>query len=153
MSKIRSQEAMIRELDSILKSAKISQALKNAVMEIRAAIAKGDYAHAADVSSVKSFITGYMTPTDPKNFKFNEDHEFNRKRLGDSVYSILDNMHHDLAFATGSMPSGMMAFHSDGTMESRKPARAKKSPTLTEIAREQRAIDRESRERAKKRYG
>lgn len=100
---------MIKKLQSILKKAVISPMLKTAIENTIEAIKSKDLNLACQLTAVKSFITGLISSKD-KSHAFQEDQWKNEKILGDSVYSILDGLHHDLAFRNGSVPSGMMMF-------------------------------------------
>jgi hypothetical protein len=100
---------MIKKLQFILKKAVISPMLKTAIENTIEAIKSKDLNLAYQITAVKSFITGEINPKD-KSHAFQENCEKNEKILGNSVYSILDGIHHDLAFRNGSIPSGMMMF-------------------------------------------
>jgi hypothetical protein len=99
----------IPTLKRILAKAHISPMLLTAVSDTIKALEADDLALAYQLTVVKSFITGRLNPND-KVHAFQEDFEYNSlvKGLGNSVYTILDIIHHDIAWKLGEMPSGMM---------------------------------------------
>jgi len=106
-----------RYIGDILGKARISEPLREALVELRDALKKRDMEKAYELSSVKSLISSdYSKPK--KGNLFNEDSDYNEKLFGGrSVYSILDVMHHEIAFSQDKIPSGMMVFHSTGVVE------------------------------------
>jgi len=134
--KEKSAEYQISELEKIYRKAKISKDLKNAVAEAIKALKAGNIQLAADITSVKSYVSGYPQV---KGNHFVEDTEYNQKIFGgESVYGILDSIHHNLSFASGTIPSGAVILTATGTSQ-RKPSEYK-SPTLKLIKREHDAI-------------
>jgi hypothetical protein len=118
----------------------ISLSLRTALREIRRAIMDGNIALAADLTSVKSYISG-GGPSDVNLF-WEEGERADQRR----IYSYLDSLHAEMSFDAGKMPHSMMAMHSDGTVSSAPPVQPK-SPTLKRILHEQARIDKISRER------
>ncbi|MCK9593937.1 MAG: hypothetical protein M0Q91_18200 [Methanoregula sp.] len=141
----------IKALDEILtKPVIMTDAVRDAVIEIKESIQSGDYGLAADVSTVKSFICGKMVLADPHNYcRFREDHEANEKVLGRSIYEILDGIHFDLAMATDTIPSGMMIVNSQRGITVRPYVKRSKSQTLRRIAAERKDMDKFLSEREK----
>lgn len=142
------RRAGLATVDKILSKAKMTPALKAAMLELRDAIRRGDDDAAYELSSVKSFITGSLE-TSGRNH-FGEDNDYNRKILGGSVYSLIDNLHFKLAMKADKIPSGMMVLSSRGVGRSpvitQKGISRKKSPTLTLIRKEDAAIRKEAGE-------
>jgi len=132
-----SKKRAIKVLDKILTKAVISKELKDAVIELKAAIEAENYSLAADLSVVKSFVCIRMNPKSSRSH-FCEDAETNDRVLGNNVYSILDGMHFDLAMVTHTQPSGIVVVSGNG-IEQRKLANPT-SPTLSLIVKEQKAI-------------
>jgi hypothetical protein len=96
-------------LRKILKKGELSPLLRTAVENALEAIQAKDYKLACQLTAVKSFICGEINPKDKKNL-FQENQKSNESNLGDSVYCILDGVHHNIAFALDDIPSGMMVF-------------------------------------------
>jgi len=101
----------IENLDLILKGAKMSDALKNAVIELKDALEKKDYDRAYELSAVKSLIVGDIKPI--VGCLFREDSKHNEKMLGKSLYGYLDGLHHKISFnlmraGKDVIPSGAM---------------------------------------------
>jgi len=113
----------ISELNKILSKAKMSPDLREAVEAIKEAMEKGDKELVADLTAVKSFISG-IEP-DNKTHHFQEDEEYNEKVLGFSLYEYLDALDHKYAVLTDMLPSGSMAFESGGIVEQRGPSKRK----------------------------
>jgi hypothetical protein len=130
----------IEILNKILSKAKMSPDLHNAVMELKEAIRKKDIVRAYEISAVKSYICGSMKMRD---CHFRENDEYNMKILGTYVYSILDNIHFDLAMKAGKIPAGMMIFSAEGIQQKGSPIG--KSRTLELIRKEHARIVRESK--------
>jgi hypothetical protein len=133
--------ACLKTVRNLREDARMSADLQSAIDELIQALAKGDLELGADISVVKSFIAGSMK-SDPKNH-FREDTDHNEKVLGRSCYGILDGIHHDLALATRTLPSGMPVLSASGMRVRRSSTR--KSPTLNLIRRESQRIIREVR--------
>jgi len=113
------QKAMFAKLNSISKNAIMSEPLRKTVDATTTALKKNNLPLATELTSVKSLIAGKMSLS-PTQYPFREADDFNRKKLGDNVYGILDEMHHDLARKTDTIPSGMSIFSSEG-ITSRTP--------------------------------
>jgi len=129
---------MISELKTILKKAKINANLKKAIEETIKALNKNDLDLAYELSAVKSFVSGDLKS---KGHYFREDDDYNNLHLGESVYSILDGIHHELAFKTGGIPSGMMILTHTGI---RKKEKSKKiHPVITMMEKERAKIYKE----------
>jgi len=127
-------------LDKILEKAKITVALKRAILELKDALTNDDLDLAYEVSAVKSYIAGM--DADSKNH-FREDVDYNRTALGgEDVYCLLDDMHHTFAFANHKLPSGMMVISLDGWKSKSLPKR--ESPTLKLITEEHTRIVKEA---------
>jgi len=138
----------IANLDLILKRAKMSDALKNAVIELKGALKRKDYDMAHELSAVKSLIA-----TSGKENAFIENDKYNEKTIGDSLYGYLDALHHKITFnlmrkgrkdviASGAMiiggtPEGLVIQQKGLPPES-------KSPTLQRIKYEMEHIRKES---------
>jgi len=114
-----SRKAMFAKLNRISKNAKMSEPLRKTVDATTTALKKNNLPLATELTSVKSLIAGKMSLS-PTQYPFREDDDFNQKKLGDNVYGILDEMHHDLARKTDTIPSGMSIFSSEG-ITSRTP--------------------------------
>ena len=127
----------ILTLEKIERKAVISPQLEVAVNEIINAINSGDTELAYELSVVKSFVTGNMSH-DPNEHHFREDHEYNTRILGRSVYGELDTIHHDLAMSLKRMPSGMMILSARGFTQKGKSSR--EHPIVTRINEEREAI-------------
>jgi hypothetical protein len=85
---------------------KINPCLDKALEAIIKALMKQDWDLACQLTAVKSHISDVI---DPKSgYSFQENHRANEKTLGTSLYSMLDGMHHTLAFSLDEIPSGMM---------------------------------------------
>ena len=133
------KKQMISELKTILKKAKINANLKKAIEETIKALNKNDLDLAYELSAVKSFVSGDLKA---KGY-FREDDNYNTVHLGKSVYFILDDIHHELAFKIGEfrIPSGMMILTSTGTYKKEKSK--KKHPIITMMEKERARIYKE----------
>jgi hypothetical protein len=146
----------IANLDLILKRAKMSDALKNAVIELKDALKRKDYDMAHELSAVKSLIVTKefsFSPKERKEYAFVENGKYNEKRIGDSLYGYLDALHHKITFnlmregrkdviASGAMiiggtPEGLVIQQKGLPPES-------KSPTLQRIKYEMEHIRKEA---------
>jgi hypothetical protein len=144
----KDREWQISEIDRIRKNAKISPHLRSALDEISEALESGNIERATDLTAVKSYITGSLEHQPERNH-FREDNDYNEKALGRSVYGILDTMHHNLAFATGTLPSGAMVLTAEGAYN--RPQSTRRSPTLAMINKEHDNIYREAAKESKER--
>ena len=129
----------IKELDKILRKAKMSPDLRIAIESIKEAMEEGDNELVADLTSVKSFIVFEINP-DNKNHHFQEDDEYNKKVLGFSLYEYLDSLNHKYAVMTDTLPSGTMVFESGGIVEQRGPSK-RKHPIIKLMEEERKAIE------------
>jgi len=120
----------IKQLENILKKGKMNSNTKTAIREIIKAIKKGDYELAFELSAVKSVLSGVMNTEQT----FTEDDEYNKSMFGKDIYSILDFLHHDLAFG-GRIPSGMIIGTSTGHLYE-KPPSTLKHPIVIMIEKE-----------------
>lgn len=132
------KKQIISELKTILKKAKINANLKKAIEETIKALNKDDLELAYELSAVKSFVSGDLKA----KCYFREDDDYNNVHLGESVYSILDGIHHELAFKTGGIPSGMMILTSRGIIHKKEKAK-KKHPVITMMEKERAKIYKE----------
>jgi len=109
----------IEELNEILQKARMSPALRRAIVDIREAMINNDPQLVSDLSTVKSFIINVIDPTN-KIQHFQEDAEYNKKALGTDLYFYLDGLHYKYASMTGIKPLGMMVFTTKGRNISRR---------------------------------
>jgi len=130
-------EQYVETLRDVRKRAKISPDLKCAIDETIQALEAGNKELAADLTAVKSFITGSMV-SNPMENHFREDSDTNEKVLGNSVYGILGRIHRELALATQTLPSGMMILSAKGVEQRKLPER--RTPTLKLIRQERSRI-------------
>jgi hypothetical protein len=114
----------IANLDLILKNAKMTDALKNAIIELKDALKKKDYNMAYELSAVKSLIVSNLKFKEASIMKknaFREDSKSNEKILGDSLYGYLDGLHHKITFnlmrggKKDIVPSGMIVMSGSTT--------------------------------------
>jgi hypothetical protein len=99
-------------LQKILNKAKISPRLQEAVKATIQALKDKDLALAYQITACKSYTTGTLKPSD-RVHAFQEDRDYNEKTLKGSVYCILDNIHHDLAWKLNQLASGMIVVGSN----------------------------------------
>jgi hypothetical protein len=97
----------IPTLKRILAKARISPMLQTAVEATIRALEAKDLALAYQLTACKSHITGSLEPQN-KQYAFQEDQEFNKTQLKRSVYDLLDDIHHDIAWKLDAMPSGVV---------------------------------------------
>ena len=131
----------LRDLDRILDKAVISEHLKTAVIEIKEAILKKDYLLAADLSSVKSFITHTIILKNPEKnhlYHFREESDKNEKLIGRSVYGILDDIHFTLSMETKTIPNSMIVITAN-RVYGRQESKNTTSKTLNTISNERRS--------------
>src|SRR5207249_5094468 len=122
---------------------KVSPDLAGAIVATRDALKDKNLDLAYELSSVKSFVTGRIDPTDMEHH-FQEDRDANAKILrGSSVYSELDGLHHDLAWEVDKMPSGMVVMSANGMAE--KGQAMISHPTIRLINQERDVIERRAR--------
>ena len=130
----KQRKAMFAKLNRISKNAIMSEPLRKTVHATNTALMENNLPLATELTSVKSLIVGTMDSKKP----FREDDDFNRKKLGDDVYVILDQMHHDLARKTNTIPSGLSILSSEG--ETHRTPQLNKNPVVAEIHNEFRRI-------------
>ena len=95
-------------LRKILKKARISHMLYQAIEDTILALQTDNLDLAYQLTVVKSFIIGRLEPQN-KEHAFQEDPDYNETQFeGNSVYCILDAIHHDIAWKFEQLPSGMM---------------------------------------------
>jgi hypothetical protein len=100
----------IKNLVKARNKGKINPWLNQALEAIIKALMEQDWDFACQLTAVKSHISGVL---DPKSgYSFQENHRANEKILGTSLYSMLDIIHHEIAFALNEVPSGMMVMGS-----------------------------------------
>jgi hypothetical protein len=138
----------IINLDVAIKDAKISDALRNAMIELKDALKRRNYNMAYELSSVKSFIVHDLKF---KKNAFREASDFNEKKLGTSMYSFLDCLHHKISFNLmekdpSKIPSGSMIMSAGGIQQKGLPPESK-SPTLKRIDYEAEQIRKETEKR------
>lgn len=104
---------MIAELNKILEEASISKMLRTAIEETIKALKEKNYELAFQLTGCKSYIIGEIN-SEIETYAFREDSKRNERVLKNSVYSILDGIHYDLAIKIDKMPSGMNVFTSKG---------------------------------------
>jgi hypothetical protein len=100
-------------LARILKKGIMNPLLRVALTDSLDALKAGDLNLAYQLTACKSYISGVLNPKDNRH-AFQEDSEANVKTLGEDIYSLVDNLHHDIAFAINAMPSGMMVMSNKG---------------------------------------
>lgn len=116
----RSKAAMLAQMRRVLKTKKMSPDLRKAINATITALKKGDIALAADLSAVKSFIA---TRTKGEKWSTRQNHFYEYPSRGKSVYHHMDTIHHQLAFASGTMPSGLVEVSLTGVRSRAKPTR------------------------------
>jgi hypothetical protein len=97
----------IPTLKRILNKAHTSPMLDMAIADTIRALEAKDLSLACELTACKSFIIGSLEPKN-KQYAFQEDNKYNKTQLKNSVYSLLDDIHHDIAWKLGEMPSGMV---------------------------------------------
>ena len=100
----------LHNLNEILKHGIMSPLLKEAISETIKAINEKNLKLAYQISACKSYVVGKINPNDKRN-AFQEDEEKNKELFERCIYSILDGVHHDIAFEIDSIPSGMVVFN------------------------------------------
>jgi hypothetical protein len=103
-------------LNKILQKGFMSPMLREAVTATIEALSKENYALAYQITACKSYVIGKINSKNTV-YAFQEDEAANNKILGRSLYSILDGIHHEIAFAIDKMPSGMMVLSANGSIE------------------------------------
>ena len=127
----------IKELNEILQKARMSPKLRRAIEDIKDAKERGDRESVTDLSAVKSLIVGVLDPKD-KHHHFQEDDKFNEEVLGTTLYDYLDGLNYEYASATGTLPSGMMAFTDKGVRQ--RGGSTRKYPIIKLMEAERNAI-------------
>jgi len=132
----------VRRLQNLLKKKKMSPDLRRAIKATITALKKKDYELAYELSSVKSLIATKIEGRKlPRRYHFYEP-EAQAKRRG-NVYSVMDTIHHELAYKVQKYPSGMMVVSTGGIFQKGKPK--VKHPIITMMNRERAAIRRRIR--------
>ena len=106
-------------LIKVLKSGTMSPMLTRAVLETVKAIKEGDIDLAYQITACKSHICGDLDQNH-RTYAFREDRAANEKKLGNSIYGILDGTHFHLAMKLHKIPSGMMVFGGGHVVEEMK---------------------------------
>lgn len=91
----------------------MSPLLRTALEDSLEALKAGNLNLAYQLSACKSFIVGVIDPEDSKN-AFQEDQDANEKLLRDSIYHLVDVIHHELAWKLDQLPSGAALMSSQG---------------------------------------
>jgi len=112
--KYETKESNLKSLNKILEKGKINDGLRKAVEAIIEAVKKDDVLLACELSSVKSLVSGSMNPKFD-HYPYKEDNDYNKKHVGNSVYSILDGIHFAYSMKADRMPSGIMVISTEGT--------------------------------------
>jgi len=108
---------MVKELDAMLEKAKINANLRFAIEEIKKALTEGNFKLAANLSGVKSYVSGRLD--DPG---FGEDNDYNNNLFGSSIYSQLDGLAFELSMGLDTIKPGTTIFLAGGgVMEAPKP--------------------------------
>jgi hypothetical protein len=107
----RERDTQLQELKRLIERGKISDQLRQVVEASIIAIEKDDIPLASELTSVKSLVGNNMDNT---NYPFSEASEYNERQLGRSAYSLLDAVHHQLAFSIDEMPSGVVVISAGG---------------------------------------
>jgi len=129
----------IGEFDKYIKYARVTPDLRSAMVELRAALMRGNRDLAYELSAVKSHVAGgrgeeVVDVGLAKKYPFVEASGYNERVLGRNVYVFLDTLHFDLAMSSGKLPAGMMVVEAEGIRQKGVPVG--KSPTLVKIRRE-----------------
>jgi hypothetical protein len=98
----------ISTLKKILNKAYISPMLNTAIEDTIQALEAKDLNLAYLLTACKSHIMGQLEPKN-KQYAFQENQNYNKAQLKNSVYSLLDTIHHDIARKIYEVPSGMVA--------------------------------------------
>ena len=106
----------IKQLDVWLTKGYMSPMLRRAINDTRNALDAGDLNLAYQLTACKSFIVGTLRArantrkggVGSHRQYFRESNRLNTKVLGNDLYSLLDGMHHNLAWAIEALPSGMV---------------------------------------------
>jgi len=132
----------IPTLNKILRKARISPNLCIAIDSTIKALEAKDLDLAYQITACKSLIIGSLEPKN-KQYAFQEDHAYNKARLKDSVYGLLDGIHHDIAWQINKMPSGQVMALSNGKICEMTPTGI--HPVVKRIKLEKNRIHREVR--------
>ena len=124
------------QLQRILTTAVMSPMLKKAVSATIEALKNKDLKLAHQITACKSYVVGEIDTKDTEH-AFQEDEAANKKALGDSLYSILDGVHFEIAMAADEMPSGIVALSTRGATSMRHKGT---HPVVQRIIDEDRAI-------------
>jgi len=157
-------KAYIKELKKWLAKGRMSPMLRQAIEDTMGALKKGDLQLAYQLTACKSFIVGTMRDSaktrrfregrlqDGRHNFFRESDRLNTKALGNSLYSLLDGMHHNLAFAIEALPSGMVVLsrNPQGGITQHHMAHTGTHPVIACMKMEQQEIEEQSRQWAAK---
>lgn len=103
-------------LNKILQKGVMNPTLREAVTATIEALSKENYALAYQITACKSHIIGVIDSENKKD-TFQEDEAANEKIFESNLYSILDGIHHEIAHRIHKIPSGMVVFSANGSME------------------------------------
>jgi hypothetical protein len=103
-------------LTKALKKGVMSPLLRTAIEATLKALDTKNLKLAYHITACKSLITSNLDPKD-KVHAFQEDGDANEEALGNSLYSILDGVHFQLANVLQRIPSGMMIMYARGIHE------------------------------------
>lgn len=109
----KEKKSFINDLDKVLDTAKMSPDLRTAVFQTKQALLSNNVCLAEEITSVKSLVGNKLESKSDKRH-FQEDSKYNYRVLDNTVYSILDDMHFDLAMKLKKMPRGMTKFTAQG---------------------------------------
>ena len=115
----------------------MSPALRRAIIAIKEAMINHDPELVADLSAVKSFITGVIDPTN-KIQRFQEDAEYNKKALGTDLYTYLDGLHYKYSLMTDTIPAGMILVTATGIKQ--RNISKKKHPIIKLMEKERKLL-------------
>jgi hypothetical protein len=136
-----------KDLNKIIVKATISPRLREAARETIKALQTHNWNLAYQLTAVKSYVTGVLDPKD-KVHAFQENHEANKKILGSSVYSIMDGIHHAIAFSIDALPSGAQVVSLNGIREMKSKGT---HPIVRRIKYEHRQIEKDAEKRREER--
>lgn len=135
-----------KTLKNILEKAALSPMLRQAVEASLEALRSGDIHLACKLSACKSLVIGEINPDDTRN-AFQEDNDINKRLFQQSVYSLLDGIHFDLAMKLNEMPAGMSLYSANGHQE--RPKDTGEHPVLQRMMAEHENIRKEVEEMRK----
>jgi hypothetical protein len=129
------------DLNKALSKGSLSPMLRKAIEATVEALDKKNLKLACELTSCKSILIGALQPKN-KVYAFQEDSDVNEKVLGNSLYVILDIIHHDLAWQIDEMPSGQAIFSAgpNGLVIQERPSPKGTHPVVRRIKKERDAI-------------